>query len=483
MDYKQCILLRLQTKRSVEQEPFQEIVQYTQHLQEALESLKNENFGLRMESASHDHKRLLSLQEQLTELHKNRGQHSELLLQLKNETEVKDKEIKGLKSLVDNKDIKLREILQTNKSHEDHILRLEQARQSVLDEHAALQMAFGSLEAKHLEREKEFALLLDKYLAFKSDQCDRMNQEMAPPAPISVPPLLFSIPPEVAKPSGKHLEWEAHESEVNAVKVLSDSLVLTGGGDRKVKLWHVDSTVQSKAIFLGSNAAITSLDFENDMVLAASNDFASRVWSADGRLRRTLTGHANKVLAAKFMSGGNKVVSGSHDRTLKLWDLNRNACYRTLFAGSSCNDVVCVGQVIVSGHFDKRVRFWESRTESTCNEILLDGRVTSLSVFDQSLLACVRDDSIKLLDLRMNSVVKTFCAEGFKVGCDWSRACFSPDGQYVACGSADGAVFVWSQSGKLESVLKQHKNNVIACSWGPMGLVSVDKQKTSVFWK
>ena len=33
-------------------------------------------------------------------------------------------------------------------------------------------------------------------------------------------------------------------------------------------------------------------------------------------------------------------VTGSHDRTLKIWDLHHKTCSKTLFAGSSCNDVV-----------------------------------------------------------------------------------------------------------------------------------------------
>lgn len=54
-----------------------------------------------------------------------------------------------------------------------------------------------------------------------------------------------------------------------------------------------------------------------------------------------------------------------------------------------------------------------------------------------------------------------FSYEGFKVGCDWSRATFSPDGKYVAVGSADGNVFIWSVIGwgahaKLEEILKEH---------------------------
>lgn len=37
---------------------------------------------------------------------------------------------------------------------------------------------------------------------------------------------------------------------------------------------------------------------------------------------------------------------------------------RTLFAGSSCNDIVAgrgMGNTIISGHFDKRIRFWDLR--------------------------------------------------------------------------------------------------------------------------
>jgi autophagy-related protein 16 len=50
-----------------------------------------------------------------------------------------------------------------------------------------------------------------------------------------------------------------------------------------------------------------------------------------------------------------------------------------------------------------------------------------------------------------------YSAEGFKVGCDWSRAAFSPDGQYISVGSADGSVYMWNVgTSKLESVLKEH---------------------------
>jgi WD40 repeat protein len=43
-------------------------------------------------------------------------------------------------------------------------------------------------------------------------------------------------------------------------------------------------------------------------------------------VQHTLTGHSGKVMAAKFLGEPSKVVSGSHDRTLKIWDLKSKAC-------------------------------------------------------------------------------------------------------------------------------------------------------------
>ena len=56
---------------------------------------------------------------------------------------------------------------------------------------------------------------------------------------------------------------------------------------------------------------------------------------------------------------------------------------KTIFAGSSCFDLVTsdgLATSIISGHFDRKVRFWDTRLEKGVNEISLQGKVTSLDI-------------------------------------------------------------------------------------------------------
>lgn len=93
-----------------------------------------------------------------------------------------------------------------------------------------------------------------------------------------------------AIPTKPYLHFDAHDGEVNAVKWSPvDRLIATGGADRKVKLWDVSKgCVESKGLLVGSNAGVMSVDFDSTgtLVIASSNDLASRVWTVnDLRLR------------------------------------------------------------------------------------------------------------------------------------------------------------------------------------------------------
>ncbi|XP_028656826.2 protein Atg16l2-like [Erpetoichthys calabaricus] len=286
---------------------------------------------------------------------------------------------------------------------------------------------------------------------------------------------------------------EAHELGINAVKFRPDSkLLATGGTDRIIKLWDVtEGRLQGKGTLEGSNEGITSIEFDHSgtKLLAASYDHSAIYWSLDNSTPKcTLTGHSRKVTSAKFKSSHRHVVTGSVDRTVKIWDLQRIACIHTIDVNSSCSEVVCEEYFIISGHYDQKIRFWDSRAASCTQEVSVLGRVTSLdlSLDHMHLLSCSRDDSLRIIDLRMNNIRKVLQADGFKCGSDSTKAIFSPDGGYAVAGSSDGALYIWNVTKEqLETCLsQQHSSSVNAVAWSVSGehVVSVDRSKRAVLW-
>ncbi|XP_065412205.1 autophagy-related protein 16-1 isoform X3 [Chrysemys picta bellii] len=512
-------------------------------------------------------------QEELTELHKKRGELAQSVIDLNNQMQQKDKEMQMNEAKIAEYMQKISELETECHELRSKLQELERANQTLKDEYDALQITFTALEEKLRKTTEDNQELVTRWMAEKAQEANLLNAEnekdlrrrqaklqkelaeaAKEPLPVeqdddievlvdetSDPAEETSPVRAVSRTSSKRLSqpagglldsitnifglsessllghhssdaarrrslssfpapqenvdvhpgsskevrvpttavyvFDAHDGEVNAVQFSPASrLLATGGMDRRVKLWEVfGDRCELKSSLSGSNAGITSIEFDSagSYLLAASNDFASRIWTVDDyRLRHTLTGHSGKVLSAKFLLDNARIVSGSHDRTLKLWDLRSKVCIKTVFAGSSCNDIVCTEQCVMSGHFDKKIRFWDIRTESIVQELELFGRITALDLNPErtELLTCSRDDLLKIIDLRGNAVKQTF----------------SPDGSYVAGGSADGVLYIWNVlTGKVERTLaKHHSSSINAVAWSPAGahVVSVDKGNKAVLW-
>ncbi|XP_060070628.1 autophagy-related protein 16-1-like [Ylistrum balloti] len=499
IQWKENLLLQLKCRNKRQKQPFEGLIQSHNKLFENATSLKSKNVHLTLETeklkeenlslqikvesgggsgggnagdknSNLEHK-LYKLQEELTELHRKRSENAQQIIDLNTALQEKEKELQAKDNRLS--DATATELAMKNaiKNLEHTIMELEATNQMLKDEHQALQLAFTALEEKYRKAQEDNRELVERWMDQKSKDADKLNAEndyvmrrrqaklqkdLAEAARENVSitdgaktaVMGTRICLQASLPDKAQYKFDAHDGEVNAIQWSpSGAKFATGGTDRKIKLWEVMAgKCESKGFLMGSNQGITSLDFdlEETLILGASNDFASRVWSLnDQRLRHTLTGHSGKVLAAKFLGDSSKVVSGSHDRTLKIWDLHSRACKPNIL-----------------------VRLKSEKNRS-------------------SLLCSTRDDTLKVIDLRMNQVSKTLYADDFKVGCDWARAVFSPDGSYALAGSNDGALFIWNLAkSKVEKVLKEHNHAVIACSWHPVGsyVLSGERQKKVVLW-
>lgn len=271
------------------------------------------------------------------------------------------------------------------------------------------------------------------------------------------------------------------------------SKLVSGGQDKAVKIWDTNTGSSTKTL-QGCLGTVLDLciTLDNKSIIAASSSHSLYVWDvSSGRVRHTLTGHKDKVCAVDVSKVSNRnVVSAAYDRTIKVWDLQKGFCVNTLMFPSNCN-ALCFsmdGQTICSGHVDGNLRLWDIQSGKLLSEIAAHSNsVTSLSLSRNGnvLLSSGRDNLHNLFDMRTLEICATLRGSGSKMASNWSRSCMSPDESYVAAGSSDGTVQIWSvANAKIVSTLKEHTSPVLCCAWSSLGkpLATCDKNGNICVW-
>ncbi len=113
-----------------------------------------------------------------------------------------------------------------------------------------------------------------------------------------------------------------HSGSVNSVVFSSDGhYALSGGYDKKVRLWNVKSG-RLVHTFYGHRDSVLSVNFSPDghYVLSGSWDNTVRLWNKDtGKLIHTLKGHSGDIYSVRFSPDGKRILSAGADGIF-LWN-------------------------------------------------------------------------------------------------------------------------------------------------------------------
>jgi len=203
-------------------------------------------------------------------------------------------------------------------------------------------------------------------------------------------------------------------------------------------------------------AVATTLEVPN-MLVSSSRDKSIIVWELNrdareptpyGRAKKRLNGHSHFVQDVAVSSDGQYALSGSWDATLRLWDLKTGKT-TFKFIGHS-KDVLSVAfsadhRQIVSGSRDKTIILWNTigRLMYTIQE---DGHKEWVSCvrfspnIQQPLIVSAGwDKVVKVWNLTRCSLrVNLFGHTGYV-----NTVTVSPDGSLCASGGKDGIAMLW----------------------------------------
>ncbi|CAE6521883.1 unnamed protein product [Rhizoctonia solani] len=157
-------------------------------------------------------------------------------------------------------------------------------------------------------------------------------------------------------------------------------------------------------------------------------------------------GHTGYVRSVRFSPDGSRLVSGSKDKTVRVWDVERGATIAGPLKGHT-GGVRSIalspdGSQIVSGSWDRTLRLWDTRSGEMIGNPF-NGHTGWVCSVDFSPLGIYvvsggEDKTVCLWDIRNGSEAQSFEEHAGGV----LSVAFSPCGQHVASGSYDGKVII-----------------------------------------
>ncbi|XP_049787502.1 notchless protein homolog 1 isoform X1 [Schistocerca cancellata] len=241
------------------------------------------------------------------------------------------------------------------------------------------------------------------------------------------------------------LTLSSHQKSVTALRWGGTGLIYSASQDRTIKVWRATDGVLCRTLEGHAHWVNT---------LALSTDYVLRTGPFDPVNNTSVTYNKTEMqqqalqkYESVISNGGERLVSGSDDFTLFLWqpESNKKPVARMTGHQQLINDVKFSpdARIIASASFDKSIKLWDGLTGKY---------LTSLRGHVQAVY----------------------------------QVAWAADSRLLVSGSADSTLKVWNlKSGKLQVDLPGHADEVFAVDWSPDGLrvVSGGKDKILKLWQ
>jgi WD40 repeat protein len=253
------------------------------------------------------------------------------------------------------------------------------------------------------------------------------------------------------------------------------------------RLPQADVLAQTMTGNTGTIAAV-ALTPDGSRAVTGSNDKTVRVWDlATGTEQAVLTGHTGEVLAVAVTQDGSRAVTGSDDRTVRVWDLETGTEQTVLT--SNGGDVWAVALTpdrnrVVAGSIDGTVRIWNLETGT--EQAVLTGHTGAVSAValtpdGNRAVTGSRDQTVRIWNLETGTEQAVLTGHTGSV----SAVALTPDGNRAVTGSIDGTVRIWNlETGTEQAVLTGHTGAVSAVAVTPDGnrAVTGSRDQTVRIW-
>jgi WD40 repeat protein len=232
----------------------------------------------------------------------------------------------------------------------------------------------------------------------------------------------------------------------------------------------------------GHTAAVTSVAYSpnSHLIVSGSSDRSLKIWDADtGRLVRTLPGDFGAVSSVAFLPDGREIVSASLNGAIIIWNAETGQPIRSLrsnanYSWQSSPSVHSIavspdGKRVASGGSGSTVTIWNDSSGEVL-EILRghdeDFESVAFAPDGKTVVAGSKEGMIHIWDTLAGQALRTLTGHTGRV----LSVAISPDGKRLAGGGGGNAVMVWDvTSGALLRTLTSGSSEVDSIAFSPDG--------------
>jgi WD40 repeat protein/anti-sigma factor RsiW len=311
-------------------------------------------------------------------------------------------------------------------------------------------------------------------------------------------------PKELVAVLGEHRQ--RHWGQVQSVAYSPDGKLIasggTDGGDTVIRIWDA-ATMREQTVLIGHSRPVSGLAFLPDSrrLLSGSWDGTLRLWDLTTGKEQKCFGPRIQVNCIAVSRDGRRALSGGHGRIVQLWDVETGQEVHSPFKGHT-GSITSVAfspdsRQALSGSFDDTLRLWDVESGKEVRPPLKGhtGHVTGVVFSPDGRYALsgnsyhhqadghrhASDYHLRLWDVENGKEVRRF--EGH-TNLVWGVA-FSPDGQRALSWSQDATLRVWDGATATELLCcKGHVGPVQAAAFSPDGgrMVSGGSDGTVRVW-
>jgi WD40 repeat protein len=337
------------------------------------------------------------------------------------------------------------------------------------------------------------------------DSNEEQQRPLITPVPESSPKEVIeshqqSLPVGQIRASASRVSFESHFSTVDSLSWdPASNKIASGSYDQTIKIWDGKSLELIKTL-QGHSGWVRSVSWNNDgsQIVSGSKDKTIKIWDSwSGKALHTLEGHSDGVASVAWNHDSTKIVSGSVDTTIKVWHWTKSTF--SMFSGGMSwkllktlkghsSSVFSVswnhdGTKIVSGSGDKTIKIWGSSTGIMLTTLIGHSEIVFSVAWshDGSKIVSGSDDkTVRIWNAITGNLVKTLEGHSSWVTC----VAWSPDDRKItSCSYIEKNIIIWdSLTGeKINSFQPVKEVRRIAWSGDGSELVCNEGKKIKVF--